>query len=92
MGTLFNQRERESYRVSKSDADNFLRDAVGLAKKHKIKVFGVIEAYKTLEIERRNNLYHWNGDTFDEQMAGFGKLIRDIGENLRSIADNSEQN
>ncbi|MCP4353406.1 MAG: hypothetical protein GY795_48775 [Desulfobacterales bacterium] len=92
MGTLFNQRERESYSISKSEADNFLRDAVELAKKHKINVSDVIEAYKTLEIERRNNLYHWNGDAFDEQMAGFGELIRDIGESLRSIAENSEQN
>ena len=42
MGTLFNQSERKSYRVSKSEVDDFLRDAVELAKKYKINVSDVI--------------------------------------------------
>jgi hypothetical protein len=41
-------------------------------------------------MERKNNLYHWNGDAFDEQMAGFGELIDGIKETLQRIADNNE--
>jgi hypothetical protein len=90
MGTLFNQPERKNFAVKKSDADYFLKDAVELAGKYKISVSDVIEAFKVLEMERKNNLYHWNGDAFDEQMAGFGELIDGIKETLQKIADNNE--
>ncbi|MGB3512843.1 MAG: hypothetical protein WBA93_27235 [Microcoleaceae cyanobacterium] len=43
-----------------------------------------------MEMERRNNLYHWNGDTFDEQMAGFGYLIDDIKESIKIMAENAD--
>ncbi|CCQ64077.1 conserved hypothetical protein [Crocosphaera watsonii WH 0402] len=38
----------------------------------------VIAAKSALEQERSNNLYVKNGDTFDEQMAGFGELIQEL--------------
>lgn len=75
MGTLFNQRERDSYTVSEEDIDDFLHGIREMAKDHDMQVNQVIEACKVLEMKRRNNLYHWDRDTFDEQMAGLGKLI-----------------
>lgn len=30
-----------------------------------------------LELQRKNNLYVANGDAFDEQLAGFGDLIKE---------------
>lgn len=90
MGTLFHQRERDSFGVTKPDVDHFLQAAVELSKKHKVDVSDVIEAFKVLEMERTNNLYHWNGDAFDEQMAGIGEILDDIKESIRKIAENNE--
>lgn len=83
MGTLFNQSERRWARVSNDILDDFLSDVVNLAKKHKISVTDVIAAKQALEIERQNNLYVANGDTFDEQMMGFGELLQEISATLR---------
>lgn len=87
MGTLFKQSERNSFKVSKSDAENFLKEAIDLAKKHKVEVSDVIEIFKILELKRKNDLYHWNGDTFDEQMAGIGELLKEANGILRKIAE-----
>ena len=78
MGTLFNQSPRAYCKVEISDIDNFLENAVRLAEKYHINVSDVIAAKSALEQEISNNLYVKNGDTFDEQMAGFGELIEEL--------------
>jgi hypothetical protein len=78
MGTLFAQDPRNSHAVGQKDLDSFLTGAVTLAKKHKIPLTRVIEAKDALERERANDLSYANGDIFDEQMAGFGELLREL--------------
>lgn len=78
MGTLFNQPERNHRRVTDSELDAFLSDAVKLAKKHSINVAEVIKAKEVLELERRNDLYVNNGDSFDEQMSGIGGILQEM--------------
>ncbi len=83
MGTLFSQDPRRSCDDGNYDElDGFLGLAVKFAKKHKVSVADVIAAKHALELERQNNLYVDNGDIFDEQMAGFGELIRELNQHL----------
>ncbi len=78
MGTLFNQSPRKYWEVTKESVDSLLEDAVELAKKHKVKISDVFEAYKVCEEQRKHNLYVSNGDALDEQLAGFGDLIQNL--------------
>jgi hypothetical protein len=78
MGTLFEQLPRKDRKVSHSDLDAFLREAVSLSKIHNITVTEVIAAKKALELERRNDLYLANGNIFDEQIAGIGELLQQL--------------
>jgi hypothetical protein len=87
MSTLFTQEPRNYHRILMSDIDDFLSDAKDLALKLKINVADVIAAKHALELQRQNNLYAANGDAFDEQLAGFGDILRDIHDALKDIAE-----
>lgn len=87
MSTLFSQEPRKYHRISMSDLSDFLLDAKDLALKLKIEVKDVIAAKHALELQRTNNLYAANGDAFDEQLAGFGDILKDIHEALNTIAE-----
>jgi hypothetical protein len=58
-----------------------------LASKLKIELKDVIAAKHVLELQRRNDLYAANGDALDEQLAGFGDVLRDIQNTLSDIVD-----
>jgi len=85
MGTLFSQNPREFIPVTNGELDAFLSSAVQLAKKHKISLSDVIAAKDVLESERRNNLSVRDGDIRDEQLAGFGQLIKEGNDILLDI-------
>lgn len=85
MGTLFNQPERNYRRVTTSDVEYFLEDAIKISKKLKISLSDVIEAQKILELERQNSLYVENGDAHDEQMKGVGEIIQQLAESVRAL-------
>jgi len=87
MSTLFSQGPRKYHRVSVGDIDDFLNDAKELASKLKIELKDVIAAKHVLELQRRNDLYAANGDALDEQLAGFGDVLRDIQNTLSDIVD-----
>jgi hypothetical protein len=80
MGTVFNQPKRDSFTISKKDVDFFLDNALELAKKYKIELSNVISAYKVLELKRKNDLSHRNGDIFDEQVAGIAEILQALSE------------
>lgn len=75
MGTLMHQERRNKLTVTESNVAFLLEDAQKLAKKYKVDIAVVLEAYRIKEMERQNDLYVENGDVHDEQMTGFGKLI-----------------
>jgi hypothetical protein len=85
MGTLFSQAPRKYLAVSREDVDFFLSDAGELAKKHKLTVADVIAARAVLETARASDLAVRNGDAFDEQVAGFGELVQELTEAIRSL-------
>lgn len=78
MGTLFNQKERDHENITEEGLSSFLGVAARLAEKHKVSVSDVIAAKHALELERQNKLSVRSGDTLDEQLAGFGELLRDL--------------
>ena len=78
LNKLYNEREfyKSLSKNSNFGLNSFLNDAIDLSKKHKIDLANVIDAYNVLELKRRNDLYHWNGDAFDEQIAGIAELLK----------------
>lgn len=89
MGTLFNQRPRADHdkSITKADVESLLDEMLDISARYKIPVTYVLSAREILELERRNNLYLQNGDTFDEQMAGFGQLIQELNETFKDALD-----
>jgi hypothetical protein len=75
MGTLFDQSERKPASV---DLEEFLSYAARMAGEYDVTIDVVVRAKTALELQRRNELYLMNGDIKDEQLAGFGELLKDL--------------
>ena len=86
MGTLFEQRPRDYYHIGSKDIKDFLDEVVDIASDHELPVHDVIYAIEVLELRRKNNLYAWNGDAFDEQMAGFGELFQELNAKIDMLS------
>lgn len=78
MGTPFDQKPRAEKAVKESELNELLSMAARLSKKHKVAVSDVLTAQRVLELRRANDLFVENGNVFDEQMGGLGKLIKDL--------------
>jgi hypothetical protein len=87
MGTLFDQRPRNYSEIDLSDVDAYVKELSAIAKKNKVTLPEVIETWKVLEMRRQTDRYVANGDIFDEQMGGFGKLIQELIEKIGEIAE-----
>lgn len=77
MGTLFNQEARKTLTVDILDIESELLELNKIANKLQITLDQAIKVREILEIKRRNNLAVHNGDIFDEQMSGFGELLKE---------------
>ena len=84
MGTLFNRKPRGYRDCDENKIREFIETVLKLSKEYKIPTNEVIHAVEVLELRRQNDLYVDNGDTFDEQMTGFGSLIQDLNSILHS--------
>jgi hypothetical protein len=78
MGTLFNQKPRESHEFCSDDVIFFLSVIENVMAKTGLSYEQVMRAYEYMQMERKNNLYHDNADVFDEQMMGFGELLQKL--------------
>jgi hypothetical protein len=87
MGTLFNQPERRRLTIMREDVENFLEMVADLAKKHRVDVAVALDAWKVCEMKRATDLHVDNRNVLDEQLAGFGEILRDIGSKLRTDSD-----
>lgn len=87
MGTLFKQEPRPFYAVGMDDIDDQIKLMGALSKAHKIPLDKVISIAHVLELRRANDLYAYNGDAFDEQMQGFGELLRELMYNMSKTND-----
>ena len=78
MGTLFNQKTRSYYEIDDSDLLCDIDDINAICKETGWTVENVLKLKKIHQIKRANDLYVANGDAHDEQMAGFGELIKEF--------------
>lgn len=85
MSTLFDQPNRNFYRVTSQEIDEFIASALELSKKHDISLSEVVATKAVLELERRNDLYAANGDAFDEQIAGIGEILQSLSSAIESL-------
>ena len=84
MGSLGHQLNRSRFEVTENQLDAFLKKAAELAKKYSINVRDVIEAKRSLELERQNNIKVQAGDFLDEQAGGLGEILERIAVGLES--------
>lgn len=91
MGTLFNQSVRNGFYCYDVESITFeIGKIERIVEKTGFTIPQVIEVCKMLEMRRQNDLYKANGDIFDEQMAGFGEIARDLAYSI--ITKNLEDN
>ena len=80
MGTLFNQPERCWHQVDNDDVIEFIQQAINsdlIENPDHFTLEEVIAIWNLLERRRENDLKVENQDVLDEQLAGFGKILRD---------------
>lgn len=87
MGILFEQTARNFVCVNKAKVLDLINDIKAVSKESKLSIDQVISIWQIAEKERQNSLYVHNGDIFDEQMAGFGELIRNMAWGLTEISE-----
>lgn len=86
MGTLFDQESRGKH-DGVNQTELLFRLKI-LMDEHDMSMANAIEFMKVLEMNRTNNLYRNNGDAWDEQIAGIGKILENISDAIRSNSDN----
>jgi len=86
MGTLMNQSERKYCTVDKKSIQNFIDECIEISEESVVSLESVLQAAKILEMKRKNDLYVNNGDAFDEQLAGFGGIFKDLIISLDDIS------
>jgi hypothetical protein len=67
--------------------NTFFNEVKELSSKHKMSIAEVIECFKVLELQRKNDLFLANGDLHDFQMSEVNELLEQAIESLRMIAD-----
>ena len=78
MGTLFNQKPRNTLSVEDKQVRIWC-DWVNIqAKELGREVKDVLKAFEIYEKKRTNNLSVYDGDSKDEQLAGFGEILQNL--------------
>lgn len=94
MGTLLEQPKRNTHVVDFDDLKGELIEMIKIAKHLKIELKDVLKARECMEMQRANYLRFDNGDIQDEQMSGFGEILKSSLERIASsfewIAENYE--
>jgi hypothetical protein len=88
MGTLFSQDPRRTLKNYDTDIIALIENVKAIAKKTDLSIDQVLKAYEIKETERRTDFLIQNGDIHDEQMTGFGELVKDVTNALVRISDN----
>ena len=78
MATLFSQPPRNDYEVSFKEVKVFIEQVLEIGKETEVQPEFVLRVFELCELKRTNNLKAWDGDAKDEQLAGFGEILRDF--------------
>lgn len=91
MGTLFNQLPRKGCHVEKEDISNAANKLIDVSNETELTLDQVIKIYEILVIDRKNNLMWHQGDTLDEQLAGFGEILNNIEQHIKSYVESNQE-
>lgn len=83
MGSLFEPTSRSRHAFDEIEVEKFIKPANALAKKLNISLMEVLEPLKFQK--RRNKVYVNNGNIFDEQMMGFGEMLKEFVQKIDFI-------
>jgi hypothetical protein len=75
MGTLFDQPARQSFRVNENEIEEFILET---EKYPGVSLSDYIKLVDVLEYRRRTNHMIIDRDVWDEQMIGFGELLKQL--------------
>ena len=78
MGTLFSQQPRNYFDVSFKEVKMFIEELLETAQETGVSSEFVLRVFELHEHKRANNIKVWDGDAKDEQLAGFGEILRDF--------------
>lgn len=87
MGTLFDQKERESLSVSQKAICEYAKEVDDISQETSCSISEIIKIYEVTEIKRANDLSVRNGDAFDEQIGGIGILLERIATSLERLVE-----
>ncbi|QKJ29281.1 hypothetical protein HQ865_05765 [Mucilaginibacter mali] len=85
MGTLFDQQPRNYVNVKTDKVLELIDKIKRISKDTNLSIDQVIKIYEIKELERKNDLFAMNGDIHDEQMTGFGELLKNAISSLDAI-------
>lgn len=80
MGTLFDQPQRHFNEVLSLDVKSITSDIKTYAREAGLEYKDIIEILKVMELRRLNDFLVNNGNTFDEQMSGLGKILEKLAD------------
>lgn len=91
MGTLYNQTERNYHPASFNYVRSSCEELKKIAKEMNISIADVIEIYKIEVMDRATTCKVDDGDRKDEQLAGFGELLREFNGHIESLLEYLEE-
>lgn len=85
MGTLFKQPNREYKPIGKEEMEDLYQMVIEFSEEKELSFEQALKIVEILEKEKATNAYITDRDVHDEQMAGFGILLKDFNENIQEI-------
>jgi len=87
MGTLFDQRIRGDCKMNDKEITSFFSGINDLAVEHNLSADVIVKGLEVMVLDARNDLYRWNGDTWDEQIGGLGEIFTNLVNAVESLKD-----
>ncbi|MCR4873654.1 MAG: hypothetical protein K5885_08955 [Bacteroidales bacterium] len=85
MGTLFEQPKRLRCDIDENSLLSTIDMLKSVSKESKLDFKTVVDIYHADVLNRFNACYLNNGEAFDEQMSGIGRILADISESIKNI-------
>ena len=87
MGKMCNQDPRPTREIGFDGVEAFIAKMKEIAEKQQVSLEETLKAYEVIAYERRTKIIIDSGDYTDENMCGIGTAIKEVGEQIRDIAD-----
>lgn len=85
MGTLFDQPTRLRCDIDENSLLSTIDMLKSVSEECELDFKTVVDIYHAEVLNRFNACYLNNGEAFDEQMSGIGRILADISESIKNI-------